>query len=56
VYPLADDFAGRHLCLPLWQAIPTHGVARTLNVLTTDHRPPTTFHDGPTARPAPASL
>jgi dTDP-4-amino-4,6-dideoxygalactose transaminase len=35
VYPLADDFADRHLCLPLWRAIPTRDVARTLGVLTT---------------------
>jgi perosamine synthetase len=34
-YPLADDFADRHLCLPLWRAIPARSIARTLDVLTT---------------------
>ena len=32
--PLADDFADRHLCLPLWRAVPDNDVARTLEVLT----------------------
>jgi perosamine synthetase len=33
-YPLADDFACRHLCLPLWRAIPVDDVARTLDAVT----------------------
>jgi dTDP-4-amino-4,6-dideoxygalactose transaminase len=37
VFPLADDFAARHLCLPLWRAIPDRDLARTLRVLTTSH-------------------
>ena len=33
-YPAADDFADRHLCLPLWRAIPVGDLFRTLHVLT----------------------
>jgi len=33
-FPLADDFADRHLCLALWRAIPDRDVARTLHLLT----------------------
>ena len=32
-YPRADDFADRHLCLPLWRAIPDADVTRTLAAL-----------------------
>lgn len=33
-FPQADDFADRHLCLPLWRAIPTQDITRTLTALT----------------------
>lgn len=36
-FPQADDFADRHLCLPLWRAIPDHDITRTLDVLTAGH-------------------